>query len=146
MSDAFEQAVQLLARREHSHYELKQKLVNKGYDGNDIERAIAQCQQQGYQSDERFVEQYCRYRVGQGDGPLKIRQALQQKGVANDLIKQHLDTFDWYEHALAVYGKKFADTGSDIRDIKTRQKQMRFMQSRGFDAESIKACFSNHEE
>lgn len=146
MSEVFEQAVQLLARREHSRYELKQKLTSKGFTGADIEQAIDKCQQQGYQSDDRFVEQFCRYRAGQGDGPLKIRHALQQKGIACDLINQHLGSFDWYELALTVYKKKFVNTGTEAKDFKTRQKQMRFMQSRGFDMELIRGCFASFED
>ncbi|WP_367605952.1 regulatory protein RecX [Legionella sp. W05-934-2] len=146
MSKAFEQAVQLLARRAHSCHELKIKLASQGFSDTEIEQAIIQCQQKGYQSDDQFVEHYARYRVGQGDGPLKIRHALQQKGIASDLIRNHLSTIDWYEQAIMVYGKKFAHAGSDINDFKTRQKQMRFMQSRGFDAEVIRACFVNQED
>ncbi len=146
MNEAFKQAVKLLARREHSYHELKQKLASKGFVADDIENELAKCQQQGYQSDDRFVEQFCRYRVGHGDGPLKIRHALQQKGISNDLADQYLNRLDWNEHALVVYRKKFADTGSDFKDFKTRQKQMRFMQGRGFDAELIKACFASLED
>jgi len=145
MSDVFEQAVRLLARREHSVFELKQKLAKKGYGCNDIEHAIAECQKQGYQSDDRYVEQFCRYRVGQGDGPLKIKHSLQQKGIAKNLIHHHLDLYDWYGHALGVYRKRFTGLSSQEEDYKTRQKQIRFMQGRGFDIDVIKACLASIE-
>ncbi|RUM78536.1 MAG: regulatory protein RecX, partial [Candidatus Thioglobus sp.] len=45
----------MLVRREHSVFELTQKLINKDFDRADVERALDLLIKQNYQSDERFA-------------------------------------------------------------------------------------------
>ena len=56
----------LLARREHSFFELKQKLLIKYPELNpsNLDLALNQLQCENLISDERFTESYIRYRKG----------------------------------------------------------------------------------
>ncbi|MCC5792895.1 MAG: regulatory protein RecX [Legionellaceae bacterium] len=131
--NAFSLALACLSRREHSAAELTQKLRRKGCGETEVAEAIAECQRLGYQSDERYVDAYCRIRVAQGDGPLKIRQFLSAKGIENETIAARLAQEDWQEHAQRLWMKKFAVPSAEL-SLREKAKQQRFFCNRGFPA------------
>lgn len=134
-------AMGLLARREHSAYELKQKLKTREFDTEAIDAAVAGLQQDNLQSDERFAESFVNQRVNAGFGPVKISYQLRQKGVDELLIEQYLarPVELWDEKMRQQRHKKF---GAEIpRDYALRMKQARFLQNRGFSAESVMRLF-----
>lgn len=63
MIELREHTIALLARREHSQLELKQKLLNKGYKLSEVETLIISLAVEGLQSDERYTEIYVRQRI-----------------------------------------------------------------------------------
>ena len=66
---AYDKALTLLVRREHSARELKSKLVRKGLDADESAAALEQLQSKDFQSDARFGEMLVRSRITQGYGP-----------------------------------------------------------------------------
>ena len=56
--DAYQVALNLLARREHSRVELENKLSKKGFPHEQIERALKQLAANDLQSDQRFLEDF----------------------------------------------------------------------------------------
>ena len=76
----------LLARREHSTRELRDKLLVRGFEEDEITPALQLLSQEGLLSDERFTESFIHWRIGRGSGPLKIRAELRQRGVADEII------------------------------------------------------------
>jgi regulatory protein len=66
----------LLARREHSAHELRQKLEKREFDRDEIELALEVLQQNNLQSDARFTESYVNHRTNAGLGPIKIAHEL----------------------------------------------------------------------
>jgi len=54
---AYEQAVRLLARREHSRRELARKLAERDFPEAEREAALDRLEREGLQSDERFAEE-----------------------------------------------------------------------------------------
>ena len=141
MPDALPLALEALSRREHSAYELAEKLKNKACSEEDISAALAQCQRMGYQCDVRYVDAYCRMRIGKGDGPMKIEQFLRLKGIDLLIIRARLDEEPWELHAQKVLEKKFKSSAAVTMPEKI--KQQRFMQSRGFSAALISDVFKN---
>ncbi|MBA2649978.1 MAG: recombination regulator RecX [Legionella sp.] len=137
MTKAFDCAIRLLARREHSAFELSEKLERKGFDKIATSDAIAKCQALELQSDERFVESYSRSRIRQGYGPLKITQELKQKKLDANLIFKILNQDDahWVDHATRVWLKK--NKGQVEWSFAELQKQQRFLLYRGFSSETI---------
>ncbi|WP_028388435.1 recombination regulator RecX [Legionella fairfieldensis] len=136
MSEAFNYAVRLLARREHSAYELATKLSKKGYGQEEINEVMATCQRLGLQDDARFVELLCRTRIHQGYGPLKIRQELQTRKIDNELIDSAIDQEreNWLAHALTVWYKKYKQDDVSFPEL---QKRQRFLLYRGFPSDII---------
>ncbi|PHS31151.1 MAG: recombination regulator RecX [Methylophaga sp.] len=136
-----QRAMNFLARREHSVYELTTKLVKAEFEYDDIHNVIARLTEQDLQSDQRFADNYTRYRSNRGFGSQKIRQELKERGVAVELINDALEQqdIDWFTLALTVRRKRFGEQKPD--DFKERAKQQRFLQYRGFTHEQISESF-----
>ncbi len=127
-----------LARREHGAFELTQKLVAKGYEAHLVQSVLLDCQALGLQSDSRFAASFCRTRVAQGYGPLRILYELQQKKIDLALIHQTLDEIDWMASALLVWQKK--NSKHPPQSWQEMQKHKQFMMYRGFTKATILAC------
>ena len=131
-------AIDFLSRREHSRTELLQKLNRRFPDNALIETVLDELVEEGLQSDERYVEMFIRQRANRGYGPLRIRQEMREKGIQRDLVENHLysEEWGWLQMAVATRQKKF---GLDkAKDFKTQAKQMRFLQYRGFDSDTVR--------
>ena len=137
-----ERAMNLLARREHSVTELKNKLLKADFDIDEIYNVIAKLTETGLQSDDRFAENYLRYRSQRGFGFRRITLELKERGVAADIIADALDTsdIDWFTLAASARCKRFGEHYPDTP--KDRAKQQRFMQYRGFTHEQITESFN----
>lgn len=134
-------AMGLLSRREHSRYELQQKLKQRGFEDVDIQDTLDQFCQKDWQSDERFAGSYVAMRTRRGYGPLRIRQELQARQVDDALIAQHLPHDDayWTEQAAQVRAKKFGKAMPS--DFALCAKQKRFLYQRGFSGYQAQQVF-----
>jgi regulatory protein len=54
--------------REHSKIQLINKLKNKGFEVDIINNVLEDLRNSGFQSDERYTEEYIRYRQNSGYG------------------------------------------------------------------------------
>jgi len=128
-------AMNLLARREHSLKELRQKLRRRFADEQLIDHELARLAQENLQSDTRFAESFARQRAGRGYGPLRVRQEMRERGLSDSAIATAFEVadIDWYTLAAEVYHKKFGLAAA--RDIKEKARRVRFLQYRGFSAE-----------
>jgi len=134
-------AMDLLARREHSEQELRQKLKTREYDAEAIDEVLQALKADRLQSDERFTESYVNHRFNAGVGPLKIRYELRQKGVSDVLADMFLEPLSdqWDELMTRQRIRKFGAPIPD--DYADRMKQARFLQNRGFSPESVMRLF-----
>lgn len=134
-----QKAIHLLSLREHSRKELQQKLLLRDYAFPEVLQVLDEFAKKDLQSDERFAEAYVRSRRLKGYGPERISMELQQRGVAEELIRTLLiDVQDesWHEAALRVYQKKFGKT--EPKDFQEKVKRQQFMRYRGFDSRYMK--------
>ncbi|ENM5757302.1 recombination regulator RecX [Vibrio mimicus] len=131
-------ALQLLSRRDHSEYELQQKLALKGHQTEVIGEVVKYCLELGYLSDVRYAASQARQMVHKGYGEQRLRQQLKEKRVAEDVIEQVLteQTIDWFELAKEVAHKKFKSGISLERS--QYAKQVRYLQYRGFNFDQIR--------
>ncbi len=136
-------AMDYLARRDHSKFELEQKLKLKGFDGDLIEEALNKLIDEKLLSDARFAQSYIHYRVSKGVGPVKIRHELKQKGINVDVIHQaeEQEAIDWYEMLITVAERKYGT--NPVKDFKDKQKRSRFLQQRGFVMHDIMRLFTH---
>jgi regulatory protein len=141
-TEARKKAMDYLARREHGRAELINKLTKFGFEAATADDAVAQLVEDNLQSDQRFVELFIASRISQGKGPIKIRTDLRERDIGGGIVDIGLEDSDqdWYASARAVREKKFGlERPSDFNE---KARQMRFLQSRGFDTDQIQAAVS----
>lgn len=139
---ALEIAQRLIARRDHSCRELAEKLKVRGVAPPAIEQTIEQCLHYGWLNDQRFAENYIRYRSRNGFGPIRILAELSQRGVAQSMIPDlnNVEDVDWFELAAEVARKKYRQACGEKAQW---QKQARFLQGRGFAIEHIRYALND---
>ncbi len=134
----------LLARREHSLAELREKLAARDFSPADIDAALADLSREGLADEVRFVEAFVASRIRKGQGPIRIRAELVQRGVDGEIIAQYLaNACDWPALARDVRAKRFG--ASPPKDFRDRARQSRFLEYRGFTVEQVRGCFPGSE-
>ena len=137
---AYQQALGLLVRREHSRRELKRKLTQRGQDAGEIEMALETLSRQDFQNDERFAQALARSRQAAGYGPVRIRAELSQHALDAEIAEQALAalTCDWLETAKNLVERRY------LRKIQADPTQARkavdFLLRRGFDSRTAYAA------
>lgn len=136
---AYDKALGLLARREHSRRELQMKLRRSGYAGEEAGAAIERLGEQHYRDDERFAEALLRSRIAQGYGPLRLRVELKSHGLPDARIRALLDAaeVDWDEAAATQLRRRYGAAGT--RDIAERARRAQFLLRRGFPAATVRS-------
>ncbi len=132
-----ERALALLARREHSRAELAAKLARHAADPGDIEAVIDDLARAKLLSEERFAEMRVHV-LARKFGAARIEHELKRQGLDAELIAAATAPVRETElvRARAAWSKRF---GVLAASTKERAQQMRFLQSRGFSADSIRA-------
>lgn len=96
-------------------------------------------QRDGLQSDERFTESFIESRIGKGQGPVRIRRGLQERGIDSELTDRYLEIYasEWRELLAEVHDAKFGH--GQVRESKELAKRARFLEYRGFPGEMIRS-------
>jgi len=127
----------MLTRRDHSAYEVYEKLFAKGHHEEEITEVIKLLVTESLISDKRFATAYTQMRVNKGFGPNKIRVELRNRGIDRDMIDLEIESFAqyWAQNAARAIEKKFGKSGPVEWGEKARQA--RFLQARGFLSQHI---------
>ena len=135
-------ALRLLARREHSRGELRNKLLLRVRGTNRtasrIETVLDKLTSEGFLDEARFTKSYIRLSLEKGWGKIKIVHYLRSKGVADTHIQNCLEAYDerfWNDRAYELFQKKY---GKVAQDPAARAGQQRFLAGRGFSYDQIK--------
>jgi len=139
----YKAALAMLTRRDHSSHELIFKLSRKySSTSAELKQVVEKLQNQGFQSDERFAENYLRSRMRKGFGPDRIKMELADKGVNADISNEVLSRFEdeWYQTALNEWRKKFRKLPEEFHE---KLKQSQFLRYRGFNSSHIQAIFES---
>ena len=141
---AYDKALGLLARREQSRRELRRKLDQGGYAGDEADAALTRLADQHYQDDERFAGVLLRNRASQGYGPLRIRMELKTHGLPDAAIRRLLDEagVDWNASAVAQLRRHYG--GKPATDRAEQGKRAQFLLRRGFAAATVR--YATHAE
>ena len=135
---AYDKALGLLARREHSRKELKTKLCQDGYEGAETSAAIDRLGEQWYQDDDRFGEVLLRSRIAQGYGPMRLRMELKTHGLSDARIRELLDAadVDWDASAATQLRRRYGGAGT--ADPTERARRAQFLLRRGFTTATVR--------
>lgn len=138
-------AMNLLARREHSTAELRDKLAARGFEPDEVDATLAALAREGLVSDARFLEAFVASHVRRGHGPARIRAELERHRLAAELIAEVLATraAEWPALAREVRVKRFG--AARPADFKERARQARFLQYRGFGSDDIRGALEDED-
>lgn len=136
--------MRLLTAREHSRKELRGKLSSRSYAEDEIEQVLDDLAWRGLQSDDRFAENYIDARVRKGNGPIRIRAELRERGIDDGLIAGYLENYvdDWADVLRRAHDSKYGSEPSSER--KEMARRARFLEYRGFPGDLIGEFLFRH--
>lgn len=134
-SDCLDKALLLLGMREHSAWELRRKLSQRGFTSEEIAPVVDGLRKDGSLSDERYARVMVASRQRRSpEGKLLLVRRLLANGVARDTARMVVDEA-FAEHEEAYLALAWEQTGRTTQD---RQKRMMKMQRKGFTYAEIR--------
>lgn len=129
-------ALRLLGQREHTRLELERKLARYEEEPGTLAQALDELQAKGYLDEQRAAESLVHRRAGRL-GAARLRQEMQDRGLARELIEQALAGLKDSEltRAREVWRRRFETLPVDAQE---RARQTRFLLTRGFSAEVVR--------
>ena len=137
-------ALRLLAQREHSRVELERKLAKYEEEPGTLAQALDELEARDFLNEGRVVQSVLHQRAGRL-GAMRLRQELQQKGIAPEAIAAAIAQLKDTELARAreVWRGRFGEPPSDAAD---RARQARFLMARGFSGEIVRRVLNCSDE
>ncbi|MFO1423469.1 MAG: regulatory protein RecX [Candidatus Competibacteraceae bacterium] len=134
-------AMDLLARREHSRLELRQKLIQRGYPPTQIDPVLDRLVEERLLDEGRYAELYASTRADKGYGPLRIARELRERGVPDEQVTASLAALDpfWLPKLRELHRKRFKALVPT--DAAERMQQTRVLRQHGFTLDQIKRLF-----
>ncbi len=140
LKDALRKAASFCAYQERTQQEVRDRLNEWDIYGDDAEEVIAELISQNYLNEERFAKSFAggKFRVKHW-GKRKIRQHLQQRGIAGYNLEQAMKEIapDDYRETLAELLDKKRLLIRDDNPLVVKQKLVRYALSKGYESELI---------
>lgn len=141
---AYMRALDLLARRSRSVWEMEQYLKRKGYEYNTVVKILNKLSKRGLLDDKKFATSWvANRRLLKPVSKRRLSQELQQKNISKDIISTVLKEDEASEQ----------DVLADLIERKRRQtryqddeKLIAYLLRQGFNYSDIKDALSNAEE
>ncbi|CDI02651.1 putative Regulatory protein recX [Candidatus Competibacter denitrificans Run_A_D11] len=135
-------ALELLARREHSRLELRQKLLQRGFPAEPIGLVLEQLAAERLLDEGRYAELYACSRADKGYGPLRIARELRERGVPEEIVTATLAMLEdsWPAKLRDLHHKRFKSHYP--ADVAGRMQQTRVLRQHGFTLDQIKQLFA----
>lgn len=115
---AYDKALSLLAVREHTAKEIREKLLNRGYGDEEVDDAISRLLEEGAIDDARYVESYVRSRIRKGGESVRLMSLrLRERGVAKEaldvFVKKYGESPEYFEALKKNYGALLLKKGEE---------------------------------
>jgi regulatory protein len=139
-SDCYRKSLSLLARREHSALQLRQKLMQRGFSSHVIDRVESLLREEDSISDRRFAEQWISARLSSHpEGETQVYAGLVRRGVDGSLAREAISDYltenpDAFRTACLRYLLKLNRTTVTTEELLKKAKK------RGFDKNIIAYC------
>jgi regulatory protein len=143
---AYVDGLKMLARRELSEMQIRQRLARKGHEREAIDRAVARLREERAIDDVRVAEAIARTETSlRRRGKLRVRMQIQRAGIANATAKRAVDeifeTVDDAAQLEASLAKRLRgrDTIADDREF---QRLYRYLIGQGFESDRVLKALS----
>ena len=139
-------ALKLLARKDYTVAEMKQKLAAKTFEITLIESAIEKLCEIGLLDDEKYANTYVRHHSLMGKkGPFKIKQELLAKGVLESFIEGALSNFQT-DDVLIALGSKLLRKYHSLSEYEQKNKLFQSLMRKGFSYDDILRVYDTLKE
>lgn len=144
---AYVDGLRMLARRELSEAQTRQRLVRRGHDQEAVEAAIGRLVEERALDDRRVAEAIARMETGiKGRGRHRVRRRIEDAGISSvvarqaiDAVFEHLDDEAMLTHAL----EKRLRGRPEVEDDRDAQRLYRALLAQGFDSDRILRAISS---
>ena len=141
MSSAYLDGLKMLARRDLSEAQVRQRLVRKQHDADAIDEAVARLRAERAIDDARVAEAIARTETSiRRRGKLRVRMQIERAGITKAVAKQAVDAvFDTIDDDALIEASlhkrlRGRDTIADDREF---QRLYRYLAGQGFESERI---------
>lgn len=110
MSKVWDVALNLLSFRDRTERELSERLRDKGFSEEEIERTIKELKELNYIDDRRYAQNYTQQAGLKNWGSIKLKQELRKKGIEEELLRD--------------VEEEFKDADSELERALNRAKQL----------------------
>src|SRR5262245_27217669 len=140
-NDAYVDGLKLLARRELSELQVRERLVRRGHDDAAVDAAIARLRTERAIDDGRVAATIARAQTTQrGRGKLRVRRQLERAGSASTTANRAVDdAFSAIDEDALIEGalNKRLRPGEAIEDDRQFQKLYRYLTAQGFEPDRV---------
>jgi regulatory protein len=138
---AYIDGLKMLARRELSEQQVRQRLARKQHEPDDIDTAIARLRDERALDDSRVAEAIARMETSiRKRGKMRVRQQIARAGIANSTAKLAIDevfaTID-DEALLQASLEKRLRGRETIADDREFQRLYRYLVGQGFESDRV---------
>lgn len=138
--DALKKLQRYCAYQERCHQEVRQKLLDLGIYGDDLEDIIVELIQDDFLNELRFAQMYAggKFRIKKW-GRYKIKRELKQKRVSEYCIKKamlEIEEDDYIKTLHEIFEKRLKII-SEPNEFQTNGNLAKYAISRGFEAEIV---------
>ncbi|GEM_PF-3300191 len=124
---ALTQALKLLARKDFTFHQIKEKLSKK-FPQNTVARVLEYLSTKNLLNDYRFALNYSQTKMEKGWGRRKIRYHLKLKGISEEVINTVENEIEFdYSFIEKELSRKY-----NLSNKKEKERATRFLSSRGF--------------
>jgi len=138
---AYDDGVRMLARRELSELQVRQRLARKGHDAAAVDEAIARLREERAIDDARVAEAIARTETSlRRRGKLRVRMQIQRAGISNAMAKRAVDeAFDGIDDDALLEASlaKRLRGRETIADDREFQRLYRYLIGQGFEADRV---------
>src|SRR2546426_11683621 len=147
-SDAYVDGLKMLARRELSEQQVRQRLARKGHDQDAIDGAVTRLREERAIDDVRVAESIARTETSvKRRGKLRVRLQIERAGIGRDTAKQAVDgVFDAIDDDAQIEAslKKRLRGRETIADDQEFQRLYRYLAGQGFESDRIMKALTAH--
>ena len=130
-------ALNFLTHRKRTKKEIIQKLKDKGFEENTIEKTLDFLKNYGLIDDLDYASSFVKDKISLNKhGPHRIKYDLYRKGISQEIIEEVLKEDNEYPRALELAKKKMSSYRKDDRE-KIYRKLGGFLQRRGYSYDCI---------
>lgn len=138
-------AIAILAKRDKTEKELREKLQQSLTDTQSLEETISYMKSCGYVDDEQYARDYLYFKKGRKSF-LQIKMELQKKGISSQVLEEVFEEEGGQKiEDILVQVKKYMKKFSDL-DFVAKQKIYAHFARKGYAGELIREAMNRAEE